>query len=135
MILVDTSILFDLVLNDPQWGPWSASTLELAAAQDTLAINAIIYAELSSHYDEIDSLEEVLAALELQIADIPKPALFLAGHAFRRYRQAGGAKSGVLSDFFIGAHAAVARAPLLTRDPRRISTYFPTVALLRPGAE
>ncbi|HEX3653361.1 MAG TPA: type II toxin-antitoxin system VapC family toxin [Rhizomicrobium sp.] len=135
MILVDTSVLFDLVLSDPQWEAWSTRALALAAAQDTIAINATIYAELSSHYDTIEYLDAVLDTLELNMVDVPKAALFLAGHAFRRYRRSGGSKTNVLADFFIGAHAAVTGSVLLTRDARHISTYFPTVSLMSPKTE
>jgi predicted nucleic acid-binding protein len=58
--------------------------------------------------------------------------LFLAGKTFIKYRDAGGPRPGVLPDFFIGAHAAVRRLPLLTRDARRYRSYFPTVALIAP---
>jgi hypothetical protein len=51
----------------------------------------------------------------------------LAGHRAR-----GGAKTGVLPDFFVGAHAAVEHRPLLTRDARRIAPCFPTVQLISP---
>ena len=34
--------------------------------------------------------------------------------------------------FFIGAHAYVAHLPLLTRDPRRVRTFFPSVRLITP---
>ena len=59
--------------------------------------------------------------------------LFLAGKAFVRYRRQGGQKSNVLADFFIGAHAAVSRYPILTRDTRRYSTYFAGVNLIAPN--
>ena len=38
-------------------------------------------------------------------------------------------------DFYIGAHAAIARCRLLTRDSRRYRTYFPTVELIAPEAD
>jgi predicted nucleic acid-binding protein len=63
---------------------------------------------------------------------MPRAALLLAGKAYLRYRAAGGVRTGVLSDFFIGAHAAAARIPLLTRDVRRYRNYFPTVNLIAP---
>jgi hypothetical protein len=68
----------------------------------------------------------------LTLTDVPRPALFLAGQAFRRYRRAGGRKGNVLSDFFIGAHAALARCPPLTRDVRRYRASFPTVEFITP---
>jgi predicted nucleic acid-binding protein len=132
VILVDTSVLLDVLRDDKQWKSWSAAALVSAAARDALALNPIIYAELSSQYERIELLDDALAGLTLAIAEIPKPALFLAGRAFRLYRRAGGGKSNVLSDFFIGAHAAVANAALLTRDTNRIRTYFPTVTLICP---
>ena len=58
--------------------------------------------------------------------------VFPNGKAFAQYRQRGGTKSNVLSDFFIGAHAAVSRLPLLTRDKQRYASYFPGVVLLAP---
>ena len=66
---------------------------------------------------------------------ISRPALFLAGKAYLQYRSAGGMRTGVLADFFIGAHAAVEELPLLTRDVRRYRRYFPTVVLIAPESE
>jgi predicted nucleic acid-binding protein len=57
----------------------------------------------------------------------------LAGKAFVKYRRKGGTKTNVLADFFIGAHAAVAKLPVLTRDVARYESYFPTVQLVAPG--
>jgi predicted nucleic acid-binding protein len=71
-------------------------------------------------------------AVGIDLIEIPRPALFLAGKAFRRYRARGGSRTGVLPDFFIGAHAAVAQVPLLTRDPRPYRTYFTGIALIAP---
>ena len=64
---------------------------------------------------------------------MPRPALFLAGKAFQTYRARGGTKTGVLSDFFIGAHAVTEGLSLLTRDVRRYRSYFPTITLIAPG--
>jgi predicted nucleic acid-binding protein len=132
MILVDTNVLLDLVTDDPNWAAWSQAQLEAAALNHDLAINAVIYAELSIGFRRIEEVDSMLETTGLRLEPIPKPALFLAGKAFRQYRQAGGTKTGVLPDFFIGAHAAVAGAPLLTRDAQRYRTYFPTVGVVGP---
>ena len=76
--------------------------------------------------------ELVAAAARSRVEPVPREALFLAGKAFLQYRRKSGAKTGVLPDFFIGAHAAVAGIPLLTRDTRRYLTYFPKLALISP---
>lgn len=59
-------------------------------------------------------------------------ALCLASKVFQHYRALKGVKTGVLPDFFIGAHATIAGIPLLTRDTRRYRFYFPTLTLISP---
>jgi hypothetical protein len=133
VILVDTSVLLDVLQDDPEWAEWSQTALEDAAARDRLAINDIVYAELSTRYARFEALDAALAAMALSHPAIPRPALFLAGKAFLRYRARGGTRTGVLADFFVGAHAAVEGAALVTRDTARIRTYFPSVHLIAPG--
>ncbi|HEY6454706.1 MAG TPA: type II toxin-antitoxin system VapC family toxin [Steroidobacteraceae bacterium] len=132
MILVDTNVLLDVFEDDAEWFEWSQDRLDSASATDTLAINAVIYSELSIGFARIEELEAVIKEASLAIEDIPREALFLAGKAFLRYRRTRGTKRSVLPDFYIGAHAAVMRWPLLTRDAARYRTYFPTVSLIAP---
>ena len=133
MILVDTNVLLDVVTDDPKWADWSQHQLESAALRDRLAINGVIYAELSIGFARIEELDGMLEEAGIALAGIPQPALFLAGKVFRDYRRRGGVKTGVLPDFFIGAHAAVSRSSLLTRDAARYRTYFPTASLIAPS--
>lgn len=131
--LVDTNVLLDLVTNDPIWADWSSRQLDTQALYDRLVVNATIYAELSVGFDRIDKIDAFLGETGIELHEIPRPALFLAGKAFGDYRARGGKKTGVLPDFFIGAHAAVAGIPLLTRDAGRYRTYFPSITLITPG--
>ena len=132
MILVDTNVLLDVVTDDPVWADWSQQQLNAAALRDRLAINPVIYAELSGGFATIESLDAMLATAEINVAEVPRPALFLAGQVFKSYRQRGGLRTSVLPDFFIGAHAAVLGVTLITRDASRCRTYFPTVELIAP---
>jgi predicted nucleic acid-binding protein len=132
MILVDTSVLIDVLEDDPQWADWSVAQLRAHSKIHELGINAIVYAELSLAFERLEELDDVLMRLGLKLLEIPRPALFLAGRAFLTYRKAGGTRSNVLANFFIGAHAAVAGVAILTRDARRYTTYFPAVKLLLP---
>jgi len=97
-----------------------------------LAINGVIFAELSVPALDLDEVEQLLLAFGLVLREIPRPGLFLAGKAFARYRASGGTKSSPLPDFFIGAHAEASSLPLITRDSARYRTYFPTVTLITP---
>lgn len=132
MMLVDTNVLIDVLENDPAWVDWSIAQLRAQAQVHALAINPVIYAELSLAFDSPEALDAALAGMDVEVAELPRPALFLAGKAFVRYRREGGARQSVLSDFFIGAHAAVRDWPLLTRDVKRYRNYFPTVRLIAP---
>jgi predicted nucleic acid-binding protein len=133
VILADTSVLLDVIQNDQRWSAWSQAALEMAAREGEIAINDIVYSELSTRYADIEDCDTAIEALGLRHVPIPRAALFLAGKAFLSYRAQGGTKTSVLSDFFIGAHAAVQGWPLLTRDAGRVRTYFPTVKLIAPG--
>jgi len=133
MILVDTNVLIDIATRDPNWALWSLAALEAASLQGPMLINDVVYAELSVRYALIEELDSFLSQSEVEMAPIPKPALFLAGKVFSAYRKAGGTRTGVIPDFFIGAHAATLQIPLLTRDVGRYRTYFPALDLIAPS--
>jgi hypothetical protein len=132
-IIVDSSVLLDVMTRDPAWYSWSYERLARLGDGNRLLINAIIYAELSVGFEDIEDLESAVGALQLNLIEIPRAALFLAGKAFLGYRRRGGRKSAPLPDFFIGAHAAVLGVPLVTRDARRVRRHFPTLELISPA--
>jgi predicted nucleic acid-binding protein len=132
MLLVDTNVLVDVLQNDPQWAAWSIGQLRAQAQLHELAINPVVYAELSLSFSTFEALDSVVATMELAMHEVPRPALFLAGKAYLQYRRRGGDKAQVLPDFFIGAHAAVEGWSLLTRDASRFRTYFPGLQVIAP---
>lgn len=133
MLLVDTNVLVDVLEDDPEWADWSIGQLRAQSKIHRLAINPVIYSELSLTFSTVEALDRTVDDLGLAMIEIPRPALFLAGKAFVRYRRQGGKKNNVLADFFIGAHAAVTGHPVLTRDTRRYASYFSRVRLITPG--
>jgi predicted nucleic acid-binding protein len=132
VILIDSCVVTDLSDPASAWFEWSASTLEQLDQNNTFVINPIVYAECSIGFELIEEVEALFEHLGFAIQPIPREALFLAGKAFLQYRKRQGNKSNVLPDFFIGAHAAVAGYPLMTRDRGRFRTYFPSVELIMP---
>jgi predicted nucleic acid-binding protein len=97
-----------------------------------LAINPIVYAEVSTGFDLIEDLDDVVSADDFRREALPYEAGFVAGKAYLAYRRRGGQKRSPLPDFYIGAHAAVRGYRLLTRDASRYRTYFPRVTLIAP---
>lgn len=130
-VLVDSNVLLDILLPDPRWEDWSADTLARVADESLVAINPVVYAEVSVGFQEVEALEIALPP-EIRRESLPWDAAFLAGKAFVQYRRQGGARSSPLPDFFIGAHAAVSGYRLLTRDPVRYRHYFPRLELITP---
>ena len=131
-ILVDSNIILDVFLDDPNWAEWSESKLEKFSLITKLYINPVIYSEVSVGFKRIEELESALTCSSFQMLEIPKEALFLAGKVFLKYRKNRDTKRSPLPDFFIGAQAAIFEMDLLTRDVPRYLTYFPTVRLISP---
>ena len=130
--LIDSNVLLDILGEDREWAQWSMESLQAAGDQGPLVINPVIYSEVSIRFSRIEAMEEALPTEYFVRSPLPWEAAFLAGKCFLDYRRRGGAKRSPLPDFFIGAHAAVQKLKLLTRDGARYRTYFPAVELIAP---
>jgi len=134
-VLVDSNVILDIAIADSPWREWSEKALGLSGEDRLLIINPMIYAEVSVGFLEIAEVDALVDETGLTREGLPWGAAFLAGKAFKRYRSEGGERRSPLPDFFIGAHAAVRRYTLLTRDARRYRTYFPSVDLICPDSD
>jgi hypothetical protein len=131
-VMVDSCVFLDVFTQDERWFDWSAQALTEAANEGTIAINPVVYAEISIRFKRIEDLEKLLPSDVFEYLPIPREAAFLAGKCFIEYRRRGGQKSLPLPDFFIGAHAAIAKLALVTRDTKRFHDYFPGLRLICP---
>lgn len=130
--LVDSSVLLDVMAPSP-WRAWSEEHLAMAADAGEIGINQVVYAEVAVGFASAERLERTLQGVGLKRMGLPWAAAWRVAEAFRQYRHRGGSRTTTpLPDFFIGAHAAVAGLTLLTRDPRRVRTYFREVSLTAP---
>ena len=130
-VLVDTNVLIDVLTDDRRWADWSIEQLEDNAGTG-LMINPVVYAELCFGSPSAEFVDDVVRRFALTYQEIPRRGLFRAAKAFARYKGRKGTKASVLPDFFIGGHAEAAGISLLTRDTKRLSTYFPAVTLICP---
>jgi predicted nucleic acid-binding protein len=133
-VLVDSNVLLDVLTEDADWYAWSSAALAAAADEGSLAIIPLVYAEVSIGVERVEELDGALPPQMFLRLPLPWEAAFLAGKCFLSYRRAGGIRRSPLPDFYIGAHAAVERMPLLTRDPARYRTYLPALDLIAPEA-
>jgi predicted nucleic acid-binding protein len=129
---VDSNVLLDVLTEDPEWSLWSGQALTECAESSALAINPLIYAEVSIRFERIEDLEDALPEQDFLRLPLPWEAAFLVGKCFLRYRRRSGGRRSPLPDFYIGAHAAVAGLVLLTRDATRYRTYFPGLEIVAP---
>jgi predicted nucleic acid-binding protein len=132
--LVDSNVILDVVTQDGSWSEWSTAAMSQQAECGVLAINPIIYAEVSVRFARIEDLEEALPAAYFKRLPLPWESGFLAGKCFMQYRRRRGRKVSPLPDFYIGAHAALGDMTLLTRDARLYRTYFPRLRVIAPDA-
>jgi len=131
-VLVDSNILLDIFTEDEIWFDWSANKLSEIANEALLYINPIIYAEISVRFETIEELEEAIPDEIFRRQALPWEAGFLAGKCFLKYRKRGRVRNSPLPDYYIGAHAAIKKMRLLTRDKNRYSTYFPKLKIIAP---
>ena len=131
--LVDSNVLIDVLAGDPIWSDWSGRAFVDALEDGAVFVNQVVYSEISIGFPTVEECDWALEVQGIERIPLPWPAAFLAGRAFLYYRRRrGGQKRSPLPDFFIGAHAAVEGLRILTRDPSRYRTYFPTVKLITP---
>lgn len=131
-VLVDSNVIIDILDADPSWAAWSLDRLRRARRQGSAVINPLIYAEVAGAFPSQREAARALSGAIYRRESLPWDAAYNAGRAFRAYRHGGGSKRSPLPDFYIGAHADVRGYTLLTRDPARYRSYFPTVEIIAP---
>ena len=131
-VLVDSSVLLDVIHEDRVWREASEAALMAAIDGGPVTLNSMVIAEIAPSFKDFEHLGVRLPPELYRREPIPEEAAFLAGRAHAEYRRRGGKRTRTLPDFFIGAHCAVRGFALLTRDPRRIARYFPTVTIIAP---
>jgi predicted nucleic acid-binding protein len=131
-IIVDSNVILDIMTLDKQWYDWSSRKLLELSEDNDLIINQIIYAEISIRFSKIEELDMIIAAANIKCENLPWEAGFLAGKCFIKYKRNSGNKNTILPDFYIGAHAAITKRAILTRDKSRYCSYFSNLSVIAP---
>ena len=130
---IDTNILLDVLVPNEDFYEASANALQEAAAEGTLVISDIVYAELCIHFEIQRECDAFLEATEIRVQALTRETHFHASRTWRTYRQQGGKGTRILADFLIGAHAQKQATRLLSRDRGFHYKLFPSLDLHDPS--
>jgi predicted nucleic acid-binding protein len=133
--LVDSNVLIDAIDPASAWHDWSARKLRHAGNLGPIVINQVVLAETSEFFSKPAAFEPFAHQARISRESIPWEACYEAGQAHVAYRKQGGRRERTLPDFFVGAHALIRTYRLLTRDPRRYRSYFPSLDIIAPDTD
>src|SRR5665213_2702713 len=125
---VDTSVLLDVLLNDPQHAPASIKALRQATVDGSLILCEIALAEVAPTLPAAD-IPQFLSDWNLTFVSSSQSSAILAGEMYRTYLQRGGQRNRVVPDFLLGAHAQIHAQRLLARDRGYYRDYFKQLKL------
>ena len=127
---LDTSVLLDILVDDPKYADRSEARLAKAFEQGSLIISPAVYAELVPQANDRQQLDAWLAQCGIHVIPLNADHAFTAGVAHVAYRKTGGRRQRILADFFIGAHALHEANQLLTRDRGFYRQYFSGLSIV-----
>jgi hypothetical protein len=132
---VDSSVILDVVTNDPTYADRSEAVLRRAAGDGKVVICECVLAEIRPALDSTESLEEFLSDWQLVFAPSSQESATMAGEHFERYLDRGGSGGRIVPDFLIGAHAMLHADRLVARDRGYLRDYFVGLTVLDPSKD
>ncbi len=132
---VDTNVLLDLFGADETYGELSAAAVRTCSTEGRLVACEVVWAELGGLFQSPDDATGALSQLEVDFSAIEQETALAAGDVWREYRRRGGARTRLVSDFLVGAHAVRQADRLLTRDRGFYRSYFANLEIVDPAQD
>ncbi len=126
---VDTSAILAIFKCEPGAEAW-LSCLAAAARSGPLVISEVVFAELAAFFVRPGDLERQLENLAIDLLPSSRATLFKAGQIFSAYRGQGGARTTMVPDFLVGAHALVQADQLASVDRGYLRRHFAGLQVL-----
>ena len=151
---IDNNVLIDVILAGPTCAQTSADALGEALQDGTLVVCEAVVAEIFPVFEDQRRIDEFFRLTGIALEPSTMGALSRAGAAWNQYRgrntsaivcqkcgttQAAACdacrakievRQHLITDFLIGAHAAVQADRLMTRDRGCFRTHFPDLKLV-----
>ena len=130
---VDTNVLLDVFGANQKYGTAAAVALDRCAAEGSLVASAVVWSETAAAFAEEAAFERAMRDLGVSFSPLTEAAANRAARQWRSYRQRGGRRDRITSDFLIGAHALIRAERLLTRDRGFFRQYFSGLQVIDPS--
>jgi predicted nucleic acid-binding protein len=131
---VDSSVILDVVANDPAFADRSEALLRSASSEGRLVLSECVLAEIRPAFKSNAELEEMLGDWQLDFVPSSQESATKAGEHFATYLARGGKRGRILVDFMVGAHALLHADRLLARDRGYLRDYFADLTVLDPAS-
>lgn len=139
MIAVDTSVLIDLLGDDPR-ADTAEAALRLALSSGPVVVCDIVVTEVTAGLGHGSEVMEALEEMGMSFLAIDQRAAIRAGEMQRKYKQrlreAGSSPNSprAIPDFLVGAHAMLQCDGLISRDQGFFRDYFKGLRVIVPSA-
>jgi predicted nucleic acid-binding protein len=130
---LDSSVILDVVTDDPSFADASEALLRRASAEGQLVAGECVLAEIRPAFSDSGEFETFLQDWQIEFVSSSLESAKLAGEHFRTYLERGGRQGRIVADFLIGAHASVLADRLLARDRGYLRDYFQELNLASPA--
>ena len=130
---VDTNVLLDVFGANQKYGAASGDALDRCAAEGSLVASAVVWSETAAAFTVASTFERAMRDLGVSFSPLTEAAADRAARQWRSYRQRGGRRDRITSDFLIGAHALECAERLLSRDRGFFRQYFSGLQVVDPS--
>ena len=130
---VDSSVILDVVMDDPLYAAASERALRKASIEGKLVVCESVLAEIYPAFADPLAFEEFLSDWQLAFVPSSRKSATLAGVHFAAYLERGSTQGRIVADFLIGAHAQIHADRLVARDRGYLRDYFAELSVLDPS--
>jgi len=140
MIAIDTSVLIDLLGDDPDMADAAESSVRDALALGPVVLCEIVVSEITAGLGHGADLMDVVEGMGMRYLPLERRSAIRAGEMQRRYnerrrkQELPGGSPRTVPDFIVGAHAMLQCTGLITRDAGFFRDYFKGLKVIVPKA-